>query len=160
MSGDGRCIGLKIEHARQMLADRFRMTARRAFQRRDETRFAGVPRHAERARIAEPLNCSAIRTVLHGFDAMRRAPREKSQDAGPIIGFNVGQLDAGGFDLGQFRRVRKQGGSGDQDANRHRIVQRDLEDTENPQASCAPSIQILSANGFERRFQPMLLFRR
>jgi len=90
MGGDGRRVGLKIEHARQMLADRLCMAARRAFQRRDETRFAGVLGNAERARIAKPLNCSAIRTVLHRFDAKRRASREKSQDAGPIIGFNEG----------------------------------------------------------------------
>ncbi len=159
MGGNGRRGGLKIEHARQMFANRFRMTARRALQRRDETRFAGVPCHAERARIAEPLDCTAIRTVFHRFDAERRAPREKSQHAGPIVGFDVGQLDAGRFILWQFRRVRKQGGSGDQDANVHRIAQRDS-DAESPQANRAPSTQIFRANGFERRRHPMLFFRR
>ena len=90
MSGDGRRVGLKVEHARKVFSNWFRLTARRAFQRCDETRFAGVACHAERARIAEPLDCTAIRTVFHRFDAKRRTPREKSQHAGPIVGFDVG----------------------------------------------------------------------
>src|ERR1700693_6154441 len=69
MGGNGGRIGLKIEHARQMLADRFRMAARRAFQRCDEARFGRVTRDAERAGIAEPFDCSAISTVLPRFVA-------------------------------------------------------------------------------------------
>jgi hypothetical protein len=76
---DLRRVRMQVEHAGDGRGERVCVTARRAFDRRDDAAFAGVLAHGERAFGAVPFDGAAVRAVFDCFDTQRRAAGEEAQ---------------------------------------------------------------------------------